>query len=70
MWLGLTVLLALVTMIDMGHAGVSYGDLLRGHYLKAPLAALFAQLATSAAAARDALPYVLFQWRAPGALHC
>lgn len=68
MWLGLAALLALVSMIDMGQAGVSYGDLLRGRYLEAPLATLFAQLATSATAARDALPYVLFQWRAPTAL--
>lgn len=68
MWLGLAVLLALVTMIDMGHAGVSYGDLLRGRYIEAPLATLFAQLATSAAAARDAVPYILFQWRAPDPL--
>lgn len=68
MWLGLAVLLAFVSLIDMGHAGISYGDLLRGRYLEDPVATLFAQLTTSAAAARDALPYILFQWRAPNGL--
>lgn len=64
MWPGTTVFLAIVSMIDMGQAGVSYGDLLLGRYREAPLDTLFAQLTTSAIAARDAFPYVLFQWRA------
>lgn len=65
MWIALVVLLVPASFIDMGHGGVSYADLLRDRYAEAPVAALTEQLRASTAAARDALPYILFQWRAP-----
>jgi hypothetical protein len=55
MWIGLALLLLLISFTDMGDGSVSYADLLRGRYAEAPVA-------------RDALPYILFQWRTPTAM--
>jgi len=63
MWPGLALLLGATAVIDMGHQGVSYLDLLLTRYGISPLAAITGQIETSARVAWQAFAYDLFQWR-------